>query len=63
MNVRLSRVLGICRRAATAIAWLVGVIMVAALMAAAVWCQFEVYQKKHGDKMTFVDFLLDAERK
>ena len=26
------------------------------------YAQFKVYQKKYGEKMTFIDFLLDAER-
>lgn len=30
---------------------------------AGIMYQFEIYQKKHGEHMTFTDFLFDAERK
>lgn len=26
------------------------------------WYQYEIYKKKHGDQMSYTDFLFDSER-
>lgn len=41
----------------------VGAILLFVLGYVTTQAQFEVYKKKHGDKMTFYDFLMDSERK
>ena len=47
----------------TAIAWIAGILMVLIIAVAAVVFQFSIYKKKHGDHMTFIDFMFDSERK
>jgi hypothetical protein len=43
--------------------WLLTFIIIIALARYLIWVipyQFEIYQKKHGDKMTFTEFIFDS---